>query len=420
MGPNATPQITPAPGQPGAPLGQVIDTEAEKVVIARRFGLMAGAGGQGGEALAIYDVLEAVPGAANARPIPTATPRQRTISDAALAAARSYAEGANSNALIVYRKGRIELEAYFGAATRDSETVSRSLAKPVTAAAIGRAIALGKIKSLDQPVVDFIPEWRGDSRREKILVRHLLDMRTGFLRQAIATSVNDVLNRAYIHPRHEEVIVKEYPVPDEPGTVYEYNNATSELVALVIERATGRRYAEFLSAEIIQKIGAPGGRVWVNRENGVAHSGCCLLTPAQTWLRLGKLFLDDGAVGGQRLLPVGFVAEMRKGTPGNPYYGLGVYVAGKYIERRGAFNPVTVRGVPGTMHSAPYLADDLFLFDGNSNQVVYIVPSQDLIIVRTGDNPRRGTAKQEWDNSFLPNTIIGGIVKRKGRSTPQT
>jgi CubicO group peptidase (beta-lactamase class C family) len=411
-------QIIPPPGQPGAPLGKIEDTETERRLYSARFSMMA-SGGTGGDATALYDTREAVPGAARLRPIPLASEAQRTISNQALEAARAYAGANNSNALLVWRAGKMELEAYFGTHTATSETVSRSLAKPMATAAIGRALALGKIKSLDQPVADFIPEWRADPRRARILVRHLLDMRTGFLRQSIATSADDVLNRAYLHPRHAEVIVTEYPVPDEPGSVYEYNNATSELVAYVIERATGRRYAEFISREILQPIGAPGGNVWVNREGGTAHSGCCLMVPATTWLKLAQLYLDDGKAGRRRLLPAGFVAEMRTPTAQNPHYGLGVYVAGAYTQRLGAFNPLTVRGVRGTLHSQPYLADDVFMFDGNANQIVYIVPSQQLIIVRTGNPPPRGAGIPEWDNSFLPNTLIGGIVRNKGTSTVQ-
>jgi CubicO group peptidase (beta-lactamase class C family) len=188
-----------------------------------------------------------VPGARPDRPLPAASAAARTISDDALRAARDYAARNNSRALIVWRAGKVEEATYFGDATRTATFPSRSLAKPMTAVAVGRAIALGKIRSLDQPVADFVTEWKADPRRSRILVRHLLDMRSGFLPQAVATTAEDILNRAYLHPRHEEVIIHDYPVVDEPGTRYEYNNATSELVSLVLQRATGRRYAEFIS-----------------------------------------------------------------------------------------------------------------------------------------------------------------------------
>jgi CubicO group peptidase (beta-lactamase class C family) len=287
----------------------------------------------------------------------------------------------------------------------------------MTAVAVGRALSLGKIRSLDQPVADFITEWRGDPRRSKILVRHLLDMRSGFLPQAPATTAEDILNRAYLHPRHDEIIIHDYPVVDEPGTRYEYNNATSELIAVLIERATGVRYGQFLSREVLQRIGSPGGEIWINREGGVAHAGCCLMLSPEAWVRLGVLLMQDGVWEGRRLLPEGYVAAMRTGTAENPYYGLGVYVAGRYIARRGFANPAREPAGRRVLHSEPYLADDLFMFDGNANQVVYVIPSEKLVILRVGDNPPR-SAGQEWDNSMLPNTVMRGIRRAKGETAP--
>ena len=403
------------PTTPGAYFpGKLMFSAADEALYMERFNKQAA--GQRNSAAESYDPQEAVPGAKNWKPLTAVGSNQRTISDDALKTATAYAEANNSDSFIVWRNGKVEAEAYFKGNTREGSIISRSLAKPVTAAAVGRAIMLGKIKSLDQPVADFVTEWKGDTRRAKILVRHLLDMRTGFLPQALAPEAADILNRSYLHPRHDEIIVKEYPVVDEPGTRYEYNNATSEMVAVLIERATGRRYAEFISTEVFQKIGALGGTVWVNRDGGMAHSGCCLMIPAESILRLAMLTLQDGVWDGKRLLPDGYVKQMRTSTKENPYYGVGVYVAGRYIERRGAAN--LERKVPATLHSEPYLADDLYLFDGNANQVVYVVPSQQLIVLRTGNNPPKSPGK-EWDNTYLPNTIMRGIVKAKGTSTPQ-
>lgn len=373
-----------------------------------------------GVGLERYEPLESVPGVAEFQPLSQADSAEVSISTEALDKARAYAASQRSIALLVWQGDALQQASYFegGAA---STFASRSLAKPMTAVAVGRAIELGAIKSLDQPIADFIEEWREDAGRSKILVRHLLDMRSGLLPQAVATTAEDVLNRAYLHPRHDEVILHEYPLVDLPGSRYEYNNATSELVALLIERATGRRYAEFLSREILQPIGAQGGEVWVNREGGLAHSGCCLMLPPESWLRLGLLLLRDGIWEGRRLLPVGYVDEMRRGTAENPYYGLGVYVGGRYIERRGFANPERDRPALRVWHSEPYLADDVYLFDGNANQVVYIVPSAQMVIVRVGHPPPRGEGK-EWDNSYLPNVLLQGWLQQApgARLIPQS
>lgn len=370
-----------------------------------------------GLGLEAYAPLETVAGDPKTRPLPAVGAGQGSIDPAALQQARDYAAKNNSSALIVWRKGRVEAAEYFKGMQPADSFASRSLAKPMTAVAVGRAIALGKIRSLDQPVADFVPEWRTDPRRSKILVRHLLDMRSGFLPQAPATSAEDILNRAYLHPRHDEIIINDYPVVDEPGSRYEYNNATSEMVAVLIERATGVRYGQFLAREVLQRIGAPGGTIWINREGGVAHAGCCLMLPPESWVRLAVLLLQDGRWEGRRLLPEGYVAAMRTGSAQNPWYGLGVYVGGKYIARRGFANPAREPEGRRVLHSEPYLADDVFLFDGNANQVVYVIPSEQLVVLRVGDNPPRAPG-QEWDNAFLPNTVMRGIRRAAGETPP--
>ena len=235
-------------------------------------------------------------------------------------------------------------------------------------------------------------------------MRHLLSMRSGLKPQAPATEIGDILNRAYLHPRHDEVIINDYPLTHEPGSRYEYSNANSELVAPLIERATGVQYEDWITDRVLRPIGAAGGQVWMNRTGGTAHAGCCWLLPAETWLRLAILLINDGQVDGKRLLPSGFVAEMTTPTAENPHSGMGLYIAGNYIERRGAANPDL--DVGRNLHSEPYLAHDLFLFDGNANQVIYIVPSARLIVARLGNRP---AAETEWDNTYLVNTVLRGL-----------
>ena len=387
--------------------------EDDATVYQRRFDALFSNAAQSGEGLKGYDTMTPVPGAPDPQPLPAAAPHERTIDAAALRAARDYAAAANSLAFIVWRKGKIELAEYFGGADWSTPIVSRSLAKPITVQAVGRALKLGKIDSLDQPVADFIDEWR-DSDKRKIRVRHLLDMRSGLLPQGFSLEPDNILNRAYLHPRHEDIIVNEYPLTHEPGSRYEYSNATSDLVAVLIQRATGEKYEEWVSEQVLKPLGAQGGEVWVNRPGGVAHAGCCMLLPAESYLRMAILLLQDGVWDGKRLLPEGYVDEVTTPTPMNPHTGMGVYVAGRYIERRGAANPEVELG--RTLHGEPYLAADLFLFDGNSNQVVYIVPSEDLIVLRVGNRPPK---EPEWDNAYLPNTLIAGIQRQPGEALPE-
>jgi CubicO group peptidase (beta-lactamase class C family) len=375
--------------------GPVSTTDADRTVLEARFAQLKGG------IMTTYEPAERAAGKAGSTPPPRA--KAPKIAAPALDAAEAYARAKRSTAFIVWRDGAIERETYFGATKADTPLVSKSLSKPLGVVLVGRAIQLGYIKSLDQPVADFIPEWKGDDR-SKILIRHLLDMRTGLMPQGPAPTADHILNRAYLSPRHEEVLIKDYPLVAKPGERFDYSNANAELVAIVLERATRQRFSAFLSKQVLQPIGAPDVSVWLNRPGGVAHAGCCMMTPAQTWLRLAILIMDDGVWNGKRLLPKGFVAEMRTATPQNPHVGMGLYLGEPYAQRRG-FGALDIAG-PRVLHSEPYLAKDLVLFDGNSNQVVYIVPSLHLVVLRLGETP---PASPEWDNASLPNTILRGL-----------
>lgn len=358
--------------------------------------------GGGVMGLNAYNPLITLPGAENAPVLPVQT--NPSISQDAIVSAIAYAEQMNSSSLMVWHQGALVSETYFGANARATPIISRSLAKPIASIAIGRALMEGKIDSLDQPVAEFFPEWQNDDR-SNILVRHLLDMRTGLLPQGFPNGPEDILNRAYLHPKHDEIIINDYPLVDPPGSRYEYANANSELVAPLIQRATGQAYQDWVSQEILIPIGAPGGEIWLNRPGGTAHSGCCILLPPEAFLRLGILLLQDGVWNGHQLLDPGFVTEMRTPTPQHPHAGMGVYIGGDYIERRGAMN--LDRPFGHNLHSEPYRADDVFLFDGNGHQVGYIIPSAELVILRTGVRPDEGL---EWDNAILPNLILDGIT----------
>ena len=376
---------------------------ADEALYQKRFAVRMSASGARGA----YDPLRAVPGAQAVRRLPTASQAERTVTDAALDKARAYAAANNSSAFIVWRKGEVQTADYFGDATAATPLVSFSLAKPMSVIAVGRAMQLGHIKSLDQPVADFITEWKGTPKAAMTL-RHLLQMRSGLLRQGStleeANDPNDVRNRAYLGARIEDTLVKDYPLTHPPGERFDYSNANGELVSVIIGRATGKDYARFVSEEVLKPLGATGGEVWIDRPGGLAHAGCCMMLPAETWLRLGILVEQDGQWDGRRLLPDGFVKAMGAGSPVNPHYGMGLYIGAPYVERRGFANPDV--GLPGVLHGEPYAAPDLVLFDGNANQVVYIVPSAELVILRMGAAPPKSP---EWDNAVLPNIILRGL-----------
>ncbi|AXU21105.1 hypothetical protein C7W88_19275 (plasmid) [Novosphingobium sp. THN1] len=354
-----------------------------------------------------YEPTEPLVGAQNWKPLPKISLARSALSPGSVEKARAYAELMNSSAFMVWHDGKLVSQWYAPGVTEKTPITSKSLSKPLTALAVGRALALGKIRSIDQSIADFIPRAKG-TPKERITIRYLLDMRSGMLDQGFSAEPEHPYNRVLLDENFGEKIIDLYPMPHEPGKHYSYANAPSDTIAMVIEGATGMRYGDWVGREVLLPLGAQGGTIWVGKLGGLAHSGCCSTMPADTYLRFAVLLLQDGVWNGKRLLPEGYVAEMRKGTEANPNFGLGIWLGSPYRQRR-PFGAPGMLG-PQVLHSEPFLDPDLFMFDGNSNQQVAISPRHRLIVLRVGATPPAPkNGSPEWDNAFLPNTLIQGL-----------
>lgn len=341
-------------------------------------------------------------------PLVPAAPAERTLSRESLDEVVRYAEARNSTSLQVWHRGRLQRAEYFQDYDRDTLIVGKSMAKMVAGIVMGRAIKDGHLAGLEEPAATYITEWKGTDK-QSITLRHMLHMAAG-LEPFYEVNYNPFgrFMRSYIGGHNESTLIDGYDLISEPGTTYDYSQVVSDLLGLILERATGMPYGEYLSRSLLEPIGAPGGQVMMNRPNGLAHTGCCLLLPSESWLRIGIFLLEGGVVDGQALLPEGWMDDYLEPSPANPAMGLHIWLGEPYLERR-SWSEVGPPKRFGVLHSEPYLASDLFLFDGNGHQVVYIVPSEELVVVRTG-SWTFATGKQ-WDNAFIPNTLMRGIVR---------
>ncbi|MEQ8734835.1 MAG: serine hydrolase [Rhodospirillaceae bacterium] len=335
---------------------------------------------------------------------------QRTIPQAAITSASNYAESNHSESLLIWHRGALQHAEYWLGLDESDVVNSRSMHKMAGGLLIARAIADGYIDSVDDPVGKYITAWR-DKEQGKITVRNVLQMSSGLRWFGIRDSAPFGLSsRRYLDPYWDEVLLEEIPMSFEPGTDYDYSDTTADVMPHIIQGATGKRYAEYFSEALVKPLEAAGGFIWINREGGMPHGGCCLMLPPETWLRFGVLVLNNGMWNGQQLLPTGWLSEMLEPSPNNPHFGLMVWLGMPYAERRlyhRPDSPINQVPKPGVYNSEPFLADDIFMFDGAEGRMVYIVPSEELVIVRTGFRPPAG--QPEWDNAFLPNTILRSL-----------
>ena len=127
----------------------------------------------------------------------------------------------------------------------------------------------------------------------------------------------------------------DFELENEPGTFFAVSNANAQLMGLVLERATGRPYEDYLAEKLWGPIGAGEARMYMDREGGMPAVSCCYRATPRDWLRLGALLLADGMVGDQRLWPAGWINEMTRGSAVNPNYGYQIWVGNPPGESRG-------------------------------------------------------------------------------------
>src|SRR3954454_2920794 len=342
--------------------------------------------------VAWYQPKEAVPGVERPVPLPVAD----GLAPDAFAEAAQLAEKKNAAALLVVHKGRLVLERHWNGYKPGDRTNSASMAKTVTALLIGIAVEEGKIASIDEPAAKWIPAWRDDARC-KITLRHLLQMHAGL--KPMGEYEEPYSDASYLAlGTDSRYVVDNVPAVEEPGRRYDYNNVNFQVLGVVLEAATDRRYAEYLSEKLWKPIGASDAAVWLDREGGTARTFGYLFARPEDWARVGLLLLHEGQCDGKAVVPKGFIREMLKPSPTEPTYGLGIWLANDEHQLR--------------EEEAPFAAPGIFYLDGRFKQRVYVVPSRDLVIVRVGENARG------WEESALPNAVLKGIPVEGGEPVP--
>ena len=343
-----------------------------------------------------------VPGAPGPE-LPRAESGQLSIGADALTAARDYAQEIGSAALLVYHRGAVQLEWYPEGSGPDTISHTYHMQWAPLVLLVGVAIDEGHIGSVDDPAANYLPEWRNDARKE-ITLRHLLQQSAGLELRFDAHKSEGMFSRdarAYWGSDTEPVLINEYPAVAPPGSRFDYNYIVPELLGVILERATGRKYEEYLSAKLWKPLGNKTAYLWLNRPDGEAHQDAGLFSAPTDWLRLGVMLLQGGKFGDQRIVPSEWIDMMRQPSAANANFGF-TWLGSPYLPaRRLATDP----RVTYTVHaSEPLAADDVYYVDGYGGQRVFVVPSLDLVVVRIG-----AVARDNWDNSRLVNLIARGI-----------
>ncbi|MEN3974143.1 serine hydrolase [Emcibacter sp. SYSU 3D8] len=279
-------------------------------------------------------------------------------------------------AVIIIHRGVLVAEGYAPGFDRNRKFLSQSVAKTVLGALAGIAVGGGTL-DLDGPAP--VPAWAdpGDPRHA-ISIRNLLRMNDGldFNEAYFNPFTSDVLPMLFGRARGDMAgFAASRPLKTPPGTRWSYSSGTANLLSGIVRDAAGgtrEAYLAFMKRELFDPIGMASAEPEFDAA-GTFVGSSWLHATARDWARFGLLMLRGGVWDGRRILPEGWVDFMRTPQPD------GDYGAMTWLNTR---QPMRLPTIPA----------DAFMASGHRGQVIAMIPSKDLVVVRFG---RTGYARYE-------------------------
>ena len=316
---------------------------------------------------------------------PRVTPELESLDPRALAAAAEYAAAQGSLALIVARHDHIVLERYWQGSSFDTLTDAQSFTRLLAALATGVAISHRRIGWPDEPIGYILRELARDPR-SAITVRNLMQLSSGLAPAAPSRAPwGEAARELYGTDIVGSALAR--PLAGVPGENRTPQPADPQLLAFALERATGERYASYLSEVLWRRIGASDAWLYLDRSAGAAHADCCMLARQGDWIRVAELLLGDGNYRGYEIIRPGWVSAMRLPARANRDYGA-------YLRLSAA----------AAGASEPYIAPDTYAVDNDGGNRLWLIPSLQIAVLCTAIRPRGA----DFDDARIPNLIVGG------------
>ncbi len=279
-----------------------------------------------------------------------------------------------THAFIVIRDDQLLYEDYFNGYQRDSVCVSRSLAKSFTSALVGIAIQDGVIKSVDDPISNYLPELKGQPGFDSITIKNLLTMGSG-IRYRLHDLPWQEEAVAYFYPDLTKLMLSDLEIIEPPGQSFHYNDYNTELLGLILKRVTHQTPSEYLQEKIWKPRGMEYPATWSidSDEDGLELMYVLLNARAIDFAKFGQLFLNHGNWNGKQIISAGWVTESTTRDPNDnrpwetypDFRDDGGYY--KYFWWGRTFG-----------------ADDyIFEAQGLWGQYIYVCPKTKVVIVRT-------------------------------------
>ena len=285
-----------------------------------------------------------------------------------------------SIAFLVIKNDSVKYEYYWDGYNDSSLTNSFSMAKSFISVLTGIALKEGNIKSLDQKVGDFIPEFK-EGNRNKLTIRHLLTMSAALSWEESYMNPLGPTTEAYYGDDLNGLILKQVVV-EEPGKKFNYQSGVTQLLTMVLGKATGMKVSDYASQKLWHPLNAVHDAQWsLDKKDGTEKSYCCFYSNARDFARIGSLYLHKGNWKGTQIVDTNYVLESV-----TPY-------------------PLDNNGKPNEIYGyqwwvGNYSGKKVFYCRGILGQYICVIPDENIVFVRLGH--KRGEKNPDGTLTDLP------------------
>lgn len=288
-----------------------------------------------------------------------------------------YLDKMKTVSFLVIKNDSIVYESYRGGWNDSITSNLFSATKSIVGLLVGIAIDEGKIRSVDDKVVEYIPEYNKGKQKD-ITIRNLLTMSAGMDWDEAYASLFSVTTHGYYGNDLYNLIMN-LDIVDTPGVQYSYRSGETQLLSFVLEAATGTTISKYAEEKLWQPMMAGQDAYWLlDRKNGDEKSFCCFHTTARDAARFGRLLLNKGNWNGRQLVSKDYITEAI--TPAS------------YLKDQWGKEPLSYYGFQTWImkhngENCPY-------FRGMLGQYIIAIPSKNAIVVRLGHKRSKEYVKE--------------------------
>jgi len=287
---------------------------------------------------------------------------------------QDFIDHSMTTGLMIIHKDTIILENYTRGLTPETTHISWSMAKSFISGMIGIAIEEGKIKSIQDQITDYLPQFKGTGY-EGVTIKNALEMSSGVGFNEDYSDFNSDINRFgryFALGQSFEKFALSLKNTRKPGTFNHYVSIDTQVLGMVLKKATGKSITQFMQNKIWNPIGMEDDAQWIIDEDGMELALGGLNATLRDYGKYGLLYLREGNWFGNQIISQNWVKQSI--TMDGPHLQPGI--------NQFSSNDLGY----GLQWWIPQEADGAFLASGIYNQHIYIQPNRDLVIVKLSGN----------------------------------